>query len=231
MNKITSYEDFLNEDNKPKAKTKTKVIILPISSSLSNGESAPANKIITPKFWSIKQAKPEHKQIALDILNALSGFTENEEAVIKTFREEIKTQEDFFGVQQVWQYWFPSIQNLRNVRYKTMAEADKMGKTRETRKGIGFRNALGYYLNDKQLATLNAVLPAGIIKIAKTKGSGGEISTSRTRTIDFPDMTKEALIDILLRSLSIMQKDLTYTGEQVCAHIDSVCKNYREAKK
>jgi hypothetical protein len=228
MNKITSYEDFLNEENKPKAKTK---IIIPVSNSLSNGGSAPENKIITPKFWSIKQAKPEHKQIALDTLNALSGFTENEEAVIKMFREEIKTKEDFDGVEKVWNYWWPGKENLRGVKNKTMAEADKLGKTRETRKGISFRNALGYYLNDKQLDTLNAVLRPTERMIEKTKGSGGQISRSRTRVIDFPDLTKEALIDILLRDLSIMKKNLKYTGDQVCAHIDSVCKNYREAKK
>jgi hypothetical protein len=225
MNKITSYEDFLNEENKPKAKTKTKIII-PVSNSLSNGESAPENKIITPKFWSIKQAKPEHKQIALDTLNALRGFTENEEAVIKTFREEIKTREDFLGVQNVWNYWWPGKENLRGVKNKTMAEADKLGKTRETRKGISFINALGYYLNDKQLATLNVVLRPTGMRIEKTS----EIYDRRTNVIDFPDMTKEALIDILLRDLSIMKKDLKYTGDQVCAHIDAVCKNYREAK-
>jgi len=239
MEKITNYEDFINENDKSKLPKKVSKIKSAGSTSAPASKKGivsatglpptSATKNITPKFWSIKQAKPEHKKIALDILNALRGFTEDETKVIKIIRDRIKTKDDFTGVALVWDYWWPSKLSLRGVSTLDMPFLDKQASTRATRAGISLRRALGFFFNGKEFTTLNSVLPAGVPKIVKVKGVFA--FSTRPTSIDYPELNKESLIDVLMTRLNRFKKDLSIKGEFVSASIEKICRNYRAAKK
>ena len=110
------------------------------------------------------------KEAARKILIAMSGDTEDENAVYKVFKEEITTAELYNATRNAWNSWWPSSGDLKWAesywKAKSVTDIDKkMAHTSGSKTGYGFEAVFTSYFKDSELSRLNNYLPAGVKKI------------------------------------------------------------------
>jgi len=106
------------------------------------------------------------QEICKPLLYAMSGATEDEELVYKTFKESITSKEIFLGVEYQWNSVWPSKGDLngtlKNARGLSWDQIKQKCSWSSGKMGFSFRAIFPAYFSSSELTRLNQYLPAGI---------------------------------------------------------------------
>ena len=104
--------------------------------------------------------------VAMSILAAMSGMTEDEDAVYKAFKDNIKTKEDYDKLSGVWDSMKITKQELKadESYWKERTVEDVMELTKQNKKGFTLGEMFNEYFSDSEINRLNNYLPAGVEK-------------------------------------------------------------------
>ena len=106
-------------------------------------------------------------QATKDILIAMSGETEDEDAVYNTFKNNIKTKEDYEKLEKAWNSLNVNVASLRNRSgqfYKDKKMSDIVTANATLKNPLTLSQLFTKYFNDSEISRLNSYLPAGVEK-------------------------------------------------------------------
>ena len=111
-------------------------------------------------------SKAKMDSIAMAILAAMSGMTEDEDAVYKAFKDNIKTKEDYDKLSEIWNSMKISKRNLdaAELFWKNKSVDDVIKMNANNTDGITLGEMFNEYFNDTEINRLNSYLPAGVEK-------------------------------------------------------------------
>jgi hypothetical protein len=106
-------------------------------------------------------------QAAISILTAMSGVTEDEDAVYNTFKTLIKTKEDYEKLENLWKRLNVNAISLRSRSgqfYKGKKISDIVTLNATLKNPLTLGQLFAKYFSDSEISRLNSYLPAGVEK-------------------------------------------------------------------
>jgi 3-methyladenine DNA glycosylase AlkD len=135
----------------------------------SNLDKAQADKAEQNKKKAVQDAQ-EGAKLAKRILVAFTGFSEDEEEIMKIFKNDIKTVELYNATKAAFDYWRPTKADLQKFRSlwnkKSIAELNAYFNPKGISQTGGYtlEGAMDAFLDNSEITRINQYLPAGVPK-------------------------------------------------------------------